>query len=131
MTCQSSPPPPLPTAGGPFEPPGRLEAVEPLSDSLVRAVRLPEEEPLELAAFDGVLNRFSAFASVAPPACAEAAAPPDAPEAPDEAAADDGAAAVEIAEDDEELPPEARKVGALEIAEVPARELDGSDEFGP
>ena len=92
MVCQSSPDVALePIAGGPFDPPGRLEAVEPRSVSAARGRRTFEVAlELELPAAVGVLKRFSAVASEVPPVAAEApvplaaAAPDDeAPEAVD------------------------------------------------
>jgi hypothetical protein len=106
--------------------------------SVVSAARVLEEDAPELLLpLVGVLNRFKAFASVVPPDWVADAPAPDPLEAAVEALADeadwadDEASAVELAEDDEEPPPEARKVGALEMAVVVAREPDGSEESGP
>jgi len=61
MTCQSSPPPLWPAEGGPFDPPGRLDAVEPRSPFDTSGARAWLDE-LPLEPLVGVLNRFSAVA---------------------------------------------------------------------
>ncbi len=134
-----------PMAGGPFEPPGRFAAVEPLSDSLARALREAAELDDELDdPLFGVLKRLSAVESAVPPLA----------ELPDEPDAEllfeaDGAALLEVEEDaddeeelddeeaDEELLEELEeelldplKVGVLEMEVVVARDADGSVEFG-
>lgn len=153
MVCQSSPGEALdPIAGGPFDPPGRLEAVEPRSVSAANGVRTFDVAlELEAPAAVGVLKRFSAVAREVPPVAAEPPAP-GAAAVPDDdeefevvdvdcvAAADvDAPEELEELVDEEEvdedvevdpLCPEALKAGVLEMAEILAREAEGSEALG-